>query len=136
MLWLNKFVLPHDKLTIRLETFYMASLMASGIRVSFALSALGHIYHGLSVSTTDKIRIGYPITLFPMHYMIGWIAEYSPRLYHGFAPDETLTDSHLLCKYARTPTQEKTSTKVESIFREDQYVCYCPYTFPLLDDAY
>uniref|UniRef100_M1BMX6 Aminotransferase-like plant mobile domain-containing protein n=1 Tax=Solanum tuberosum TaxID=4113 RepID=M1BMX6_SOLTU len=57
------------------ETFKIASLMASGKRVSLAVPVLASIYHGLNKisnsSQLDHIRV-----CFPIHYVYGWLAYY------------------------------------------------------------
>lgn len=61
---------------IRPMTFYMASLMAHGIRVLLTPSILGCIYHALSVSTTHPHGINVLLIVFPMHYIAGRFAEH------------------------------------------------------------
>ena len=46
--WLSHFVLPLGKEVIRLETFVMPALMASGQRISLAPMVLRYIYHSLA----------------------------------------------------------------------------------------
>ncbi|BBH02393.1 hypothetical protein Prudu_012937 [Prunus dulcis] len=50
--FLSRFALPSRGSRIRPETFYMASLMARGIKVSIAPTVLGYIYHGLGETVT------------------------------------------------------------------------------------
>ncbi|KAH0642023.1 hypothetical protein KY285_034510 [Solanum tuberosum] len=74
--WLCAFVFPSEEGNfIRPETFKIASLMASGKRVSLAVSVLASIYHGLNnisnSSQLDHIRV-----CFPIHYVYGWLAYY------------------------------------------------------------
>ncbi|KAH0699617.1 hypothetical protein KY284_013832 [Solanum tuberosum] len=74
--WLCAFVFPSEERNfIRPETFKIASLMASGKRVSLAVPVLASIYHGLNKisnsSQLDHIRV-----CFPIHYVYGWLAYY------------------------------------------------------------
>ncbi|KAH0656187.1 hypothetical protein KY285_031069 [Solanum tuberosum] len=74
--WLCAFVFPSEEENfIRPETFKIASLMASGKRVSLAVPVLASIYHGLNKisnsSQLDHIRV-----CFPIHYVYGWLAYY------------------------------------------------------------
>jgi len=72
--WLSCFVLPHDKEVIRPETFVIAALMASGLRVSLAPTVLGYIYHGLGDVVSNPDYPGKANTIFLIHYVIGWLA--------------------------------------------------------------
>jgi len=69
--WLTRFVLPHGKEVIRLGTFVMATLMASGQRISLSPMVLGYIYHGLGEAASDPYHPGKANTFFPSHYVIG-----------------------------------------------------------------
>ncbi|KAH0698621.1 hypothetical protein KY284_012836 [Solanum tuberosum] len=74
--WLRAFVFPSEEGNfIRSETFKMASLMASGRRVSLAVPVLASIYHGLNKmsnsSQLDHIRV-----CFLIHYVYGCLAYY------------------------------------------------------------
>ncbi|KAH0720111.1 hypothetical protein KY284_005141 [Solanum tuberosum] len=66
---------PTEGNFIRPETFKIASLMASGKRVSLAVPVLASIYHGLNKisnsSQLDHIRV-----CFPIYYVYGWLAYY------------------------------------------------------------
>ena len=76
--WLSRFVLPYDKEVIRPETFVMAALMASGQRISLAPTVLGYIYHGLGDAARNPDYPSKANTIFPIHYVIGWLAELFP----------------------------------------------------------
>ncbi|KAH0765241.1 hypothetical protein KY285_001112 [Solanum tuberosum] len=74
--WLCAFVFSSEEgYFIRPETFKIASLMASGKRVSLAVPVLASIYHGLNKisnsSQLDHIRV-----YFPIHYVYCWLAYY------------------------------------------------------------
>ncbi|CAL8167998.1 unnamed protein product [Prunus armeniaca] len=70
--WHSLFVLPLDN-AIRLECFYMASLMARGFRVSLAPAVLGLICHVLSIVATHRRGPGLANAYIPIHYMLGWL---------------------------------------------------------------
>ncbi|KAJ8436145.1 LOW QUALITY PROTEIN: hypothetical protein Cgig2_033640 [Carnegiea gigantea] len=81
--WLSRFVLPHGKEVIRPETFVMAALMAYRQQISLAPTVLGYIYHGLGEAASHPNHLGkantiFPNTIFPIHYVTGWLAELSP----------------------------------------------------------
>ncbi|CAB4316426.1 unnamed protein product [Prunus armeniaca] len=59
--WHSLFVMPLDN-AIRLECFYMESLMARGFRVSLAPAVLGLICHVLSIVATHR-RAHYPLLI-------------------------------------------------------------------------
>ncbi|KAH0632965.1 hypothetical protein KY284_035751 [Solanum tuberosum] len=74
--WLCAFVFPSEEGNfIRPETFKIASLMASGKKVSLVVPVLGSLYHGLNKisnsSQLDHIRV-----CFPIHYVYGWLGYY------------------------------------------------------------
>ncbi|KAH0639052.1 hypothetical protein KY285_035638 [Solanum tuberosum] len=74
--WLCAFVFPFEEGNfIRPETFKIASLMASGKKVSLVVPVLGSLYHGLNKisnsSQLDHIRV-----CFPIHYVYGWLGYY------------------------------------------------------------
>ncbi|KAJ8420265.1 hypothetical protein Cgig2_014313 [Carnegiea gigantea] len=89
--WLSCFVLPHDKEVIRPETFVMAALMASRHRISLTPIVLGYIYHGLGDAASNSYYPGKANTIFPIHYVIGWLAELFPCLYRR-RPDSDCAD--------------------------------------------
>ncbi|XP_019239821.1 PREDICTED: uncharacterized protein LOC109219803 [Nicotiana attenuata] len=74
-IWLCAFVFPKSENLIRPETFKMASMMASGRKISLAVSVLASIYHGLNKiscsSQLDQVKV-----YFPIHYVYGWLAHY------------------------------------------------------------
>ncbi|KAI5338187.1 hypothetical protein L3X38_017458 [Prunus dulcis] len=73
--FLSKFALPSKGSRIRPETFYMASLMARGIKVPIAPTVLGYIYHGLGETVPCSRGPGTSLAYFPVHYVIGWMAR-------------------------------------------------------------
>ncbi|XP_020411123.1 uncharacterized protein LOC109946775 [Prunus persica] len=77
--WLSRFVLPLDN-AIRLECFYMASLMVRGFRVSLAPAVLGLIYHALGTVATHCRGPGLANAYLPIHYVMGWLGEHFPDL--------------------------------------------------------
>nr|XP_016435936.1 PREDICTED: uncharacterized protein LOC107762125 [Nicotiana tabacum] len=61
--------------SIHPETFKMASMMASGRKISLAVPVLASIYHGLNKiscsSQLDQVKV-----YFHIHYVYGWLAHY------------------------------------------------------------
>jgi len=78
------FVLPYGKEVIRTKTSVMATLMAFRWHISLALAALGCIYHGLREVASHPNHPSKANTMFPSHYLIGWLVELFPYLYHYF----------------------------------------------------
>ena len=78
--WLCAFVLPSEEGNfIRPETFKIASLMASGKRVSLAIPILTSIYHGLN-KISNSSQLDHVRVCFPIHYVYGWLAYYLKTL--------------------------------------------------------
>ncbi|KAL0458587.1 UNVERIFIED_CONTAM: hypothetical protein Slati_0485900 [Sesamum latifolium] len=74
--WLYTFVLPDkDFNSIRPSTFNMASMMASGRRVSLAIPILASIYEGLNIIATSS-RPARTSLSFPVHFVYAWLAFY------------------------------------------------------------
>ncbi|KAL0444121.1 UNVERIFIED_CONTAM: hypothetical protein Slati_2134800 [Sesamum latifolium] len=74
--WLCTFVLPgKDVNSIRPSTFKMASMTASGRRVSLAIPVLASIYEGLNTIATSS-RPVYTSPSFPVHFVYAWLAFY------------------------------------------------------------
>ncbi|KAL0453892.1 UNVERIFIED_CONTAM: hypothetical protein Slati_1367300 [Sesamum latifolium] len=74
--WLCTFVLPgKDVNSIRPSTFKMASMMASGRRVSLAIPVLVSIYEGLNTIATSS-RPACTSPPFPVHFVYAWPASY------------------------------------------------------------
>ncbi|KAJ8421650.1 hypothetical protein Cgig2_019223 [Carnegiea gigantea] len=96
----SRFGLPHGKDVIRLETFVMAALMASRQRISLAPTALGYIYHGLRKAASHPDHPGKANTIFPIHYVIGWLAELFPFLYRRRPDSDCPGDFPTLVYYA------------------------------------
>ncbi|KAH6781903.1 hypothetical protein C2S51_007196 [Perilla frutescens var. frutescens] len=72
----SDFVLPEgDGSLIRPSVFKIASIMASGERVSLAIPVLASIYQGLNkISSLATPPQGH--SAFPMHFVYGWMACY------------------------------------------------------------
>ena len=79
--WLSRFVLSYRNEVIRPDTFVMASLMAKVQRISLASTVLGYIYHGLGQVASHPDHPGRANPCFPIHYVVGWLAEMFPALY-------------------------------------------------------
>ncbi|KAJ8432611.1 LOW QUALITY PROTEIN: hypothetical protein Cgig2_032892 [Carnegiea gigantea] len=120
--WLSRFVLPHDKEVIRPETFVMATLMASGQRVSLAPAVLGYIYHGLGDAANNPDYPGKANTIFPMHYVIGWLAKLFPCLYRRRPDSDCPDDFPTLVCYAGLLRSKLSLPQVRHIFRDGRYL--------------
>jgi len=120
--WLSRFILPHDKEVIRPETFVMASLMASGQRVSLTPTVLGYIYHGLGDAASNPDYPGKANTIFPIHYIIGWLAELF-RCFDRRRPDSDCPDDFptLVC-YAGLFGSKLSLPQARHIFRDGRYL--------------
>ncbi|XP_060970444.1 uncharacterized protein LOC133037370 [Cannabis sativa] len=129
-LWLSRFVFPYQGYDVRPETFYMASLMAQGVKVSLAPSVLGYIYHGLSIGALHMQGLGE--SFMPVHYVLGWLAEHFRDLYSGWS---SLIDLPFLGKYAGVPPEEPSLNIARRILREEDYVIHRPYYFPIEEDV-
>ncbi|XP_024027347.1 uncharacterized protein LOC112093356 [Morus notabilis] len=125
-LWLSRFVLPTKGGNIRPETFYMASLMAQGTRVSLAPIVLGYIYRTFNEYVAGTNEFGVSRVFLPMHYVIGWLAEHVPYLYFGWEDNNNLP---LLRKYARIELEKRTMTGSRHMIRDEQHVRYRPYSY-------
>ncbi|KAL0454808.1 UNVERIFIED_CONTAM: hypothetical protein Slati_0820000 [Sesamum latifolium] len=74
--WLCTFVLPgKDVNSIRPSTFKMASMIASGRRVSLAIPVLASIYEGLNTIATSSRPAGTSPS-FSVHFVYAWLASY------------------------------------------------------------
>ncbi|KAL0427482.1 UNVERIFIED_CONTAM: hypothetical protein Slati_2923000 [Sesamum latifolium] len=74
--WLCTFVLlGKDVNSIRPSTFKMASMMASGRRVSLAIPVLASIYEDLNTIATSS-RPTHTSPSFPVHFVYAWLASY------------------------------------------------------------
>ena len=60
---------------IRLGTSKVASMMASDITFSLAISVLASIYHGLK-RITKVAKPSHSWSWFTCHYLHGWLAHY------------------------------------------------------------
>jgi len=112
-LWLSHFVHPTKGGNIRPETFYMASLMAQGTRVSLAPTVLGYIYRAFNEYVAGTNGFGVSRVFLPMHYVIGWLAEHFPYLYFGWEDNNNLP---LLRKYAGIEPEKRIACLLLPIF--------------------
>ncbi|KAM6546467.1 hypothetical protein CsatB_027203 [Cannabis sativa] len=127
-LWLSRFVFPTEGSNIRPETFYMASMMAHGHKVSLAPSVLGYIYRALYDSAIHGQGRGQAFLL--IHYVIGWLAEHFRHLYSGW----DLMDLPHLSKYGGIPAERRSMNGARHILRGEDYVMHRPYSFPMEKD--
>ncbi|KAL6286893.1 hypothetical protein ACE6H2_011283 [Prunus campanulata] len=127
--FLSKFALPSRGSRIRPETFYMASLMAQGVKVSIAPAVLGYIYHGLGETVTCPRGPGTSLACFPIHYVIGWMGEYFPCLYRCHNDIEFPANYPHLTRYAGIAANDMGISKARVIFRSDTSMRYRPSAF-------
>jgi len=127
--WLSRFVLPSVDRDVRPETFYMACLMAQGVRVSLAPTVLGYIYHGLGEIATHSEGPGLSSASFPIHYVIGWLGEHIPGLYVPQTDREFVKDYPFLVRYAGAKPKYFRLNRARIIFRSDKDLIYRPTTF-------
>ena len=97
--WLSRFVLPYHNEVIRPETFVMAYVMAKGQKISLALTVLGHIYHGLGQTASHPNHPGHANPYFPIHYVVGLLAEVFSTLYSQRPDSESPVDYPALMRY-------------------------------------
>lgn len=64
--------------------------------------------------------------LFPYHFLIGWLGEHFPALYHKRRPSEFSESSPLLARYSSIFAQSQNISQARLIFRADQYERYYP----------
>ncbi|KAJ8438299.1 hypothetical protein Cgig2_015042 [Carnegiea gigantea] len=120
--WLSRFVSPHDKEVIRPETFVMTALMASRQRVFLAPIVPSYIYHGLGDAASNPDYPGKANTIFPIHYVIGWLVELFPCLYHRRSDSERPDDFPTLVCYARLLGNKLSLAQPRHIFRDGRYL--------------
>ncbi|KAJ8434749.1 hypothetical protein Cgig2_001952 [Carnegiea gigantea] len=99
--WLSRFVLPHDKEVIRLETFVMAALMASRRNPDYP---------------------GKANTIFSIHYVIDWLAELFPCLYCRRPDSDCPDDFPTLVCYAGLLGSKLSLPQARHIFRDGRYL--------------
>ncbi|KAJ8420338.1 hypothetical protein Cgig2_023373 [Carnegiea gigantea] len=116
--WLSRLALSHGKKVIRLETFVMAALMASGQRISLGPTVLGYIYYGLGEIASHSDHTGKANAIFPSHYVIGWLAELFPCLYRR-RPD---SDFSTLVRYARLLGSKLFLSQARHVFKDGRYL--------------
>lgn len=127
--WLSRFVLPSRNSNLRPDTFYMACLMAEGVKVSLAPTVLGYIYHGLGLAVTDPKGPGDSRACFPIHYVVGWLGEYFPCLYKCRADSELPPSYPHLARYAGVEAVELDISSARRVFRTNVSVIYRPSPF-------
>ncbi|KAJ8445647.1 LOW QUALITY PROTEIN: hypothetical protein Cgig2_009048 [Carnegiea gigantea] len=117
-----RFILPHDTEVIRPETFVMATLMASGQRVSLTPTVLGNIYHGLGDASSNPEYPSKANIIFPIHYVIGWLAELFPCLYRRHPDSDCPDDFPTLVCYAGLLGIKLSLPQARHIFRDGRYL--------------
>ncbi|KAL0455264.1 UNVERIFIED_CONTAM: hypothetical protein Slati_0865600 [Sesamum latifolium] len=101
--WLCTFALPTDGVgLIRPSTFKVASIMAAGRRVGFAVPILASIYKGLNKISGSSRLIRVPSS-FLIHFVYSWIAYYFKTHYQVLqgvrGPEMTLFSGEGGAKY-------------------------------------
>ncbi|XP_024177801.1 uncharacterized protein LOC112183675 [Rosa chinensis] len=134
--WLSRFVLPSNSKKIRPETFYMASLMAQGIRVSLAPTVLGYVYHGLGEMATHSAGPGSSNSCLPIHYVIGWLGEYFPYLYSSRSDKEFPGGYPRLARYAGIQGRSLSITEARMVFRTNKSVVHRPISVACEKDRF
>jgi len=127
--WLSCFVLPYQNEVIRPETFVMASLMANGCKISLAPIVLGYIYHGLGQVASHPDHPGQAHPCFPIHYVVGWLADTFPALYSQRPDSECPISYPALIRYAGMSAKRFTLAQTRSIFRNGQSISFHGSTF-------
>ncbi|KAJ8438652.1 hypothetical protein Cgig2_016398 [Carnegiea gigantea] len=120
--WLSRIVLPHGKEVIRPETFVMAALMAPRQRISLALIVLSYNYYGLGDVASHPNHHGKANAIFPIHYVIGWLAELFPSLYRRRPGSDYLGDFSSLFCYAGLLGSKLSLPQARHIFKDGGYL--------------
>ncbi|KAJ8426819.1 hypothetical protein Cgig2_022600 [Carnegiea gigantea] len=100
----------------------MASLMASGQRVSLAPTVLGYIYHGFGDAASNPDYPGKANTIFPIHYVISWLAELFSCLYRRRLDSDCPDDFPTLVCYAGLLRSKLSLPQARHIFRDGRYL--------------
>ena len=128
-LWLSRFVLPYGNDVVRPETFYMASLMAEGVRISLAPAVLGYIYHGLNQIALNPKGPGMANPNFPAHYVLGWLGEYIPILYCRRVAHEFPEEYPVLVRCAGVKAKNFSLAQTRIIFGSSSSINERPFSF-------
>ncbi|KAJ8421646.1 hypothetical protein Cgig2_019219 [Carnegiea gigantea] len=120
--WLSRFVLPHGKEVISLETFVMAGLDGFWATNFLGPTALGYIYHGLRKAASHPDHPGKANTIFRIHYVIGWLAELFPFLYHRRPNSDCSGDFLALVYYAGLLGSKLSLPQARHVFRDGRYL--------------
>ncbi|KAJ8424439.1 hypothetical protein Cgig2_003897 [Carnegiea gigantea] len=100
----------------------MATLMASGQRISLAPAVLGYIYHGLGDAASNPDYPGKANIIFPIHYVVGWLAELFPCLYRRRPNSDCPNDLPTLVCYAGLLGRKLSLPQARHIFRDGRYL--------------
>ncbi|KAJ8435463.1 hypothetical protein Cgig2_021096 [Carnegiea gigantea] len=100
----------------------MATLMASGRRISLAQMVLGYIYHGLGEAASHPDHPGKANVIFPSHYVIGWLGGLFPYLSCHRPDSDCPSDFPTLVHYARLLGSKFTIPQARHIFRDGRYL--------------
>ena len=120
--WLIRFVLSHAKEVIKPKTFVIAALMASRQQISLAPTVFCYIYHRLGKATCYPDNPSRANTIFTNHYVIGWLAELFPCLYHHRQDSDCPGDLSTLVCYAGLLGRELSLPQARHVFRDVRYL--------------
>ncbi|KAJ8438665.1 hypothetical protein Cgig2_031630 [Carnegiea gigantea] len=107
---------------VRPETFVVTALTASGQRIALAPTVLGYIYHDLGEVASHPDYPGKANTIFPIHYVICWLAELFPSLYHRRLDSDYPGDFPSLVYYASLLGSKLSLPQARHVFRDGRYL--------------
>jgi len=119
---LSRFVSPYGEEVVQPETFVMGALMACGQQISLAPSMLGYMYHGLGEAASHPDYPGKANVIFPNHYIISWLAELFPCLYHRCPDSDCPIDFPTLVHYAGLLGSKLSLAQARHVFRDGRYL--------------
>ena len=83
---------------------------------------LGYIYHGLGEEASHPDRLGEANAIFPSHYVIGWLTELFPRLYHCRPDSNCPSDFPTLVHYVGLLSSKLSLSQARHVFRDGRYL--------------
>ncbi|KAL2893825.1 DNA damage-binding protein 2 [Bienertia sinuspersici] len=136
--WLCAFVFPLKDLgCIRPSVFKPASQLASGQRISLAISVLASIYRGLN-EISHSLTPGRSCSNFPAHYVHAWTAQYFRS--HCMSVHD-FTGAQMIAFHDASNVKKLTSAEAKVFIRSGQDInwignCMCnPKDRLLMDDS-
>ncbi|KAJ8422719.1 hypothetical protein Cgig2_008304 [Carnegiea gigantea] len=122
MTYLNSLCLTHGKEVIRLETYVMATLMASRSQISLAPMVLGYVYHSVGDTASYPDHLGKANAIFPSHSVIGWLAELFPCIYRRRLDSNCPGDFPTFVHYVRLLGSKLSLHQARHVFRDGRYL--------------